>query len=393
MLCTNTTGKSTKSVVLKTQGNGSLKDNIIAVFGMSTFSCLEPVKVCVQDGCTIDGFISKSGNGSGRNSGDRQFFFVNGRPVDMPKISKLVNELYRAANSKQFPIAIMNFIISPRAYDVNVTPDKRKIFFSDECSILCYLREALEKIYSPDLASYSVNTLEDIAQEKHNSKSYAHHGKSELRLKQKFSDGTVPDAQSGSKEKSADGEILRTVEEDIGGSPDAVVMQNNDVSSMKKDFRLRFHCTEKNSQHCGSPEKQSMDVTDNHALLCPRSVEEGSIKEANFMGRSNIMQSSLTKFVTVNKRKHDSISSPLTEIPILRNGSIQSTENNSAKHNTFSRPAEDYDSNESNNNRSESSALSKLDKILSHMKNVIPNTDRKSQGESIEVQEDLSFLF
>nr|GMD66764.1 DNA mismatch repair protein PMS1 isoform X1 [Ipomoea batatas] len=392
LLCTNITGRNTKSVVLKTQGNGSLKDNIIAVFGMSTFSCLEPVKVCVQDGCTIDGFISKSGNGSGRNSGDRQFFFVNGRPVDMPKISKLVNELYRAANSKQFPIAIMDFIISPRAYDVNVTPDKRKIFFSDECSILRSLREALEKIYSPDLASYSVNTLEDITQEKHNLNSYAHHGRLELRLKQKFSDGTVPDRQSDSREKSADAEILRTVEEDISSSPDAVVIQNNEVSPTTKDFRLRFHCTEKNSQHRGSPEKQLMDltsdVTDNYALLCPRSMEKGSNKGASFMGRSNIMQSSLTKFVTVNKRKHDSISSPLSEVPLLRNGTIQSTENNSAKHNTFSRPAEDYnmvdDSDESNKNRAESPALSKLDKILNHMKSVIPNTDRKPQGENIE---------
>ncbi|XP_019257845.1 PREDICTED: DNA mismatch repair protein PMS1-like [Nicotiana attenuata] len=150
IVCTNTAVRNAKSVVLKTQGSGSLKDNIITVFGMSTFTCLEPLKVCTSDGCTVEGFISKRGYGSGRNMGDRQYFFVNGRPVDMPKVGKLVNELYRGANSRQYPIAIMDFTIPPRAFDVNITPDKRKIFLSDEGSILHSLREALEKDHVVD---------------------------------------------------------------------------------------------------------------------------------------------------------------------------------------------------------------------------------------------------
>ncbi|KAF7120089.1 hypothetical protein RHSIM_Rhsim13G0011900 [Rhododendron simsii] len=148
LVCTNTTGKNVKSVVLKTQGSGSLKDNIITVFGTSTFSCLEPVNMCVSDSCKVDGYLSRSGNGSGRNLGDRQFFFVNGRPVDMPKVGKLVNEIYKGANSRQYPIAIMNFIVPSMACDVNLTPDKRKVLFSDEVSVLHSLREALGEIYS-----------------------------------------------------------------------------------------------------------------------------------------------------------------------------------------------------------------------------------------------------
>lgn len=97
-------------MVLKTQGSGSLKDNIVTLFGMSTFNCLEPVSIDVSECCKVDGFLSKSGQGCGRNMGDRQFFFVNGRPVDMPKVTKLVNELYRGANSQQHPIAIMNLL-------------------------------------------------------------------------------------------------------------------------------------------------------------------------------------------------------------------------------------------------------------------------------------------
>ncbi|PKI62808.1 hypothetical protein CRG98_016759 [Punica granatum] len=145
IVCTNTTGRNVKSVVLKTQGRDSLRDNIITVFGVSAFNCLEPVNICISEGCKVEGFLSKSGQGSGRNLGDRQFFFVNGRPVDMPKVSKLLNELYKGANSKQYPIAIMNFTLPTGACDVNVTPDKRKLFFSDETSILYALREGLQQ--------------------------------------------------------------------------------------------------------------------------------------------------------------------------------------------------------------------------------------------------------
>ncbi|KAB2052684.1 hypothetical protein ES319_A12G139800v1 [Gossypium barbadense] len=161
LVCSNTSGKNLKSVVIKTQGSGSLKDSIIQVFGMNMFNCLEPMSICISDDCKIEGFLSKSGQGSGRSMGDRQYFFVNGRPVDMPKVSKLVNEIYKGANSKQYPVAIMNFIIPTRACDVNVTPDKRKVFFSDESLILQSLREGLQQIYSSSNASYIVNGVDD----------------------------------------------------------------------------------------------------------------------------------------------------------------------------------------------------------------------------------------
>jgi len=43
----------------------------------------------------LQGFVSKAAPGCGRGAGDRQFFYINGRPVDLPKVSKVLNELYR----------------------------------------------------------------------------------------------------------------------------------------------------------------------------------------------------------------------------------------------------------------------------------------------------------
>jgi hypothetical protein len=41
----------------------------------------------------VSGFVSKAGEGVGRSDNDRQFFFLNGRPVNLPRITKLVNEV------------------------------------------------------------------------------------------------------------------------------------------------------------------------------------------------------------------------------------------------------------------------------------------------------------
>lgn len=276
LVCTNSTGKSTKSVVLKTQGSCSLKDNIITVFGMHTFTCLEPLTICVSESCKIEGFLSKSGYGSGRNLGDRQYFFVNNRPVDMPKVSKLVNELYKGANSRQYPIAIINFIIPTKACDVNVTPDKRKIFFSDETSILSSLREALEKVYSSSEVSYLVNTVEEVNKEENS------------------------------------GEIHFSCRE-------------NGESIMEKDFTLRVHGTLKTDSVSGSCIKSLRNLnngsaTDQDAPSHLGVAEKGRDENKKSSNYIKTVQSSLTEFVTVNKRKYENISASntLSEVPVLR---------------------------------------------------------------------------
>ncbi|KAL8548629.1 hypothetical protein ACS0TY_007787 [Phlomoides rotata] len=309
LVCTNMTGKNARSVVLKTQGSGCLKENIIMVFGTSTFSCLEPLRLDISDNCMVEGFISKPGSGSGRNIGDRQFFFVNGRPVDMPKVGKLVNELYRSANSRQYPIAIMNFFVPTRAYDVNVTPDKRKVFFSDENSILQSLREALENIYSSNEASYSVNRVDEL---KLASNVNSMHEKFEVP-----SDGVVEPKEINDKLCANGGSISTAAPDNIRDSPSEEMGQSN------KGLTQRVYDNQM-SKLSESPDKQIMiffaDKTDIHTSLQSRSTQKGSINNEYPRGRSNIVQMSLDKFVCVNKRKRESVETTLSEIPLLRSG-------------------------------------------------------------------------
>ncbi|XP_017237716.2 DNA mismatch repair protein PMS1 isoform X2 [Daucus carota subsp. sativus] len=301
IVCSNTTGKNTKSVVLKTQGSGSLKDNIITVFGMDTFSSLEPISLCISGGCKLDGFLSKPGYGSGRYMSDRQFFFVNGRPVDMPKVGKLVNELYKGANSRQFPIAILDFTLPSRACDVNVTPDKRKIFFSEESTIFDSLREALQNIYSPGHVSFSVNRCANLSKRDDCSQF------SPKKFSMKCSDSIK---EADNKEQLEIGGIDHTtIKEGKSRSLVAEVIDIDDPLEAGIRNRQPMH-------HVGSSKIAQ------HAPLLSGEAKTPVVDNINSSGRASIIQSSLSNFITVNKRKHESISAAFTETPLLRGGSV-----------------------------------------------------------------------
>jgi DNA mismatch repair protein PMS2 len=42
---------------------------------------------------SISGYISRVGDGVGRSDNDRQFVFCNGRPVDLSKFTRVLNEV------------------------------------------------------------------------------------------------------------------------------------------------------------------------------------------------------------------------------------------------------------------------------------------------------------
>lgn len=79
----------------------------------------------------MSGYVSSCEHGKGRGSADRQFVYVNNRPVDFSKVSniflslhykkiyfkrigiifkvtKLVNETYKVFNKSQYPVLVLN---------------------------------------------------------------------------------------------------------------------------------------------------------------------------------------------------------------------------------------------------------------------------------------------
>lgn len=204
--CSNQTSSNAKSLIVATQGSTSYKDNISCVFGVKQLQSIleikpeivsnikenifrglaenveqmtdseeladveidlsedsndteipdsqeaqKPVKCKGYKNVTtpveFTGFISSCAHGSGRSSTDRQFFYVNNRPCEPTKIIKVMNEIYRQYNPNQYPFVFLNVNIERTAVDVNVTPDKRKIFMTKEKIILDVLKNTLLKLF------------------------------------------------------------------------------------------------------------------------------------------------------------------------------------------------------------------------------------------------------
>ena len=62
--------------------------------------------------------VSAARAATGRTAGDRQFFYINGRPVDMPRAARHLNEAYKLLTSPAAavarPFAILNWIVPAR---------------------------------------------------------------------------------------------------------------------------------------------------------------------------------------------------------------------------------------------------------------------------------------
>ncbi|TVY38639.1 Mismatch repair endonuclease [Lachnellula subtilissima] len=159
-------GKGKKTTLFSTKGNQTTRENIVNVFGAKTLTALVPLNLDLEleptsapsqrwstqeDGekkdIRIVGHISRPASGEGRQTPDRQMFFVNARPCGLPQVAKAFNEVYKAYNGSQSPFIFANIELDTHMYDVNVSPDKRTILLHDQTRMLENLKEALTALF------------------------------------------------------------------------------------------------------------------------------------------------------------------------------------------------------------------------------------------------------
>ncbi|KAJ3349863.1 Mismatch repair endonuclease pms2 [Entophlyctis luteolus] len=163
----SSSGKTT--TLVHTTGNQSAKSNLLEIFGQKVFNSVMELEFSAQMEELLDeesedredeekvnttamhvkALISKPIQGNGRPSTDRQYYYINGRTCDLPKLARAVNEVYKTYNSNQYPIVAWNLIMDPCNYDVNVTPDKRTILLHNERAVIEQLKEKLESAFGP----------------------------------------------------------------------------------------------------------------------------------------------------------------------------------------------------------------------------------------------------
>ncbi|KAB0347265.1 hypothetical protein FD754_012122 [Muntiacus muntjak] len=172
--CTNQVGQGKRQPVVCTSGSSSMKENVGLVFGQKQLQSLIPFvqlppsdSICEEYGLScsqalhnlfcISGFISHCAHGVGRSSTDRQFFFINRRPCDPAKVSRLVNEVYHMYNRHQYPFVVLNISVDSECVDINVTPDKRQILLQEEKLLLAVLKTSLIGMFESDVNKLQVS--------------------------------------------------------------------------------------------------------------------------------------------------------------------------------------------------------------------------------------------
>ncbi|ETS83768.1 hypothetical protein PFICI_05644 [Pestalotiopsis fici W106-1] len=165
--------KGKKIILFSTKGNATTRENIVNVFGAKTLTVLIPLELDLELEPTtapsqrlvtkketntkevkIRGHVSRPAHGEGRQTPDRQMFFVNGRPCGLPQFAKVFNEVYKSYNSSQSPFICADIQLDTHMYDVNVSPDKRTILLHDQSRLLDNLRESLIALF--EVQDYSV---------------------------------------------------------------------------------------------------------------------------------------------------------------------------------------------------------------------------------------------
>ncbi|CAG9770561.1 unnamed protein product [Ceutorhynchus assimilis] len=175
--CTNATANGSKNIVVATEGNKTVRENIISVFGVKQLASLIDVKEIIPEEklaeeyglelvpgeelpFTLEFLISNAIHGSGRSSTDRQFFYINHRPCEPTKVIKLVNEVFRQFNNKQYPFVYLNIITKSCIVDVNITPDKRQVFLEKEKILLATVKASLLEAFKDSPSILKVQNLD-----------------------------------------------------------------------------------------------------------------------------------------------------------------------------------------------------------------------------------------
>lgn len=162
---------SNKKEKIHTSGNGNLMDTIYQIYGRQIASNLLAVEK-ETDLLMVSGFIGNSNVARGNRSLEN--FYINGRYIKSPLLSKAVEEGYVGyLMQHQYPFCVLQITTKEAAVDVNVHPTKQEVRFDDEIAIADIFKTLVfERLYQrEDIAEVTLD--EEIEKEKEQSKPVA----------------------------------------------------------------------------------------------------------------------------------------------------------------------------------------------------------------------------
>lgn len=110
----------------------------------------------------IYGYVSKLDSGIGRSSSDRCFLYLSGRPVDLPRLGKVVADTWRAYELQHKPAVCLDVTgLPPGTWDINLSPDKREVLLQPavEAVLHAAVRACLAELWEQASRSFAVSPL------------------------------------------------------------------------------------------------------------------------------------------------------------------------------------------------------------------------------------------
>lgn len=164
---------SNKKEKIHTSGNGNLMDTIYQIYGRQIASNLLAVEK-ETDLLMVSGFIGNSNVARGNRSLEN--FYINGRYIKSPLLSKAVEEGYVGyLMQHQYPFCVLQITTKEAAVDVNVHPTKQEVRFDDEIAIADIFKTLVfERLRQrEDIAEVTLDEEIEIEKEKEQSKPVA----------------------------------------------------------------------------------------------------------------------------------------------------------------------------------------------------------------------------
>lgn len=88
-----------------------------------------------------------------------QYYSINGRVVDLPKVTALLKRLWTTFGGKKKPSAILAFTLPNEAFDINLAPDKQTVLLTHEKDLLGLMEDYMTDQWSnQSSAVFAVNS-------------------------------------------------------------------------------------------------------------------------------------------------------------------------------------------------------------------------------------------
>ena len=141
-----------------TMNSTKLEQTISSVLGSKFLASVSPISIDLSQAVDndspkgdwkIEGFISKASDSGTTGAKTGQVFFsINGRPVELPKLARIMGEVWRALGEKKKPSCVLTLTLPNQEYDVNLSPEKRQVMLTNEENVCEAFRAGIQELWT-----------------------------------------------------------------------------------------------------------------------------------------------------------------------------------------------------------------------------------------------------